>query len=192
MSRAVLENVCRRTSSDLDYNVRRSGIRSVRKIIFTHFKDAIEDILTKEESINYSEDPILQYKRPCISSVTTLVKLLSQDDDWEVKKELINFIVALYELNRKSKKMITVINTLEEMTGDCDTFVSEYASTKLDELIVSGSGPTVKRKKQISDEDIEYENLLGDILLSLSIIHEQEKIISDFTDQENQDFADCY
>ena len=57
-----------------------------------------------------------------------------------------------------------------------------------------GRPPEKKIKEDKVGLNDELGNLLGDILLSLGIIHKKETIISDFTDGEDDDqnFADCY
>ena len=41
-------------------------------------------------------------------------------------------------------------------------------------------------------ESTDYDNLIGDIQLSLQTVHKKEHIISDFSDTDDMDFADCY
>ena len=42
------------------------------------------------------------------------------------------------------------------------------------------------------EEPTELESLIGDIQLSLQLIHKKEHIISDFSEDEDMNFADCY
>ena len=70
---ANLTVVTRLTSSDLDYTVRRAGIKSLKKV-FDTYPDTVMDILHNEspDEIEYDTSPILKFRRPTVNLLRSL------------------------------------------------------------------------------------------------------------------------
>ena len=65
--------VTRLTSSDLDYTVRRAGIKCLKRVFDTH-PDIVMDILRNEipDEIEFDTGPILKFRRPTVNSLRSL------------------------------------------------------------------------------------------------------------------------
>jgi len=83
----TITKICQQTSVDMDFNVRRAGIKCIRQLAEDR-NSSFLDSLQIEEKIIFSNETILKFSRPELKSPAALIKLLSFDDDWEVKDKL--------------------------------------------------------------------------------------------------------
>ena len=81
----TITTICQGTSVDMDFNVRRAGIKCIRQLT-EDGNNSFLDLLSIEEKIIFSNETILKFSRPEVKFPTALIKLLSFDDDWEVKE----------------------------------------------------------------------------------------------------------
>lgn len=88
------------------------------------------------------------------------------------------------ETNESALKMSAI---LKRMKTDCDPLVSQVA---LDEIESKDKNGPQTKKRRVDEESVELDLLLTDIELSLQHIHQNE--ILNFSDDEDQNFADCY
>jgi hypothetical protein len=205
-----------RVSSDLDFNVRRCGIDCLRRVIwhrFDEFHSYFEGNIFTDLDINELK-PVLNYERKKVRLLGDLLLYFSFDDDWEVKSKTAQFICDIITHNRsevtpqsktqkrahfKSRPLTVneekVCSILRDMQKDCDPFVSDLAEKAIRSFEIGENACGVKKSLHLNDDlnRIEFgdiEELLNDIELSLTIIHERE--ILNFSDDEDVNFADCY
>ena len=76
---------------------------------------------------------------------------------------------------------------VKRLKSDCDPLVSQVAQDETNNT--NESEPSAKRRL-VEEDNSELDLLLTDIELSLQHIHESE--ILRFSDDEDQNFADCY
>ena len=81
----TITTLCQATSIDMDFNVRRAGIKCIRQLT-ENGNNLFLNLLQIEEEIIFSNETILKFSRPEVKSPAALIKLLSFDDDWEVKE----------------------------------------------------------------------------------------------------------
>ena len=93
-------------------------------------------------------------------------------------------MILRMETNENALKMSAI---LKRMKTDCDPLVSQVA---LDEIESKDKNGPQKKKRLVDEESVELDLLLTDIELSLQHIHQNESL--NFSDDEDQNFADCY
>ena len=93
-------------------------------------------------------------------------------------------MILRMETNENALKMSAI---LKRMKTDCDPLVSQVA---LDEIENKDKNGPQTKKRLVDEEIVELDLLLTDIELSLQHIHQNE--ILNFSDDEDQNFADCY
>ena len=93
-----IKEIVKMTSSDLDYNVRRTGIDVLASLIDQKLDIFLEALRSRSifTNIDYDEfKPVLNYERTTISDLGDLFEYLSYDDDWEVKVKLVRLLSKL-------------------------------------------------------------------------------------------------
>jgi len=174
----------------MSFSVRRMGVLAISMFLQTLSIEDVkkEELLkfnpTEEGKVNHDLSPILEFKRTEVDNFEDFIEYMIRDDDWEVRKNMVELIEEIMGTFMKQK----LTNQFDWLDKKLDFLAEDHVLAVAKQAKVA-QGINRRPDEKYSTERL--EEILTDIELNLAVIHDDGKL--EFSGDEGDDnFADCY